>query len=124
MLAAGGQIPRNVGLAPAAAAELTVSGVQLLLDRGADAAAFNRFGQTALHFAVERGADVSVVELLVTRGADPDVRDRQGRTALDLASMPARGAANENRQRVVSLLRGVTKSAPAPVLQPAEATTP
>ena len=124
MLAAGGQVPRNLGLAPVAAAELTVSGVGLLLDRGGDPGAFNRFGQTALHFAVERGADVSVVQLLVSRGADPDFRDRQGRTALDLASRPARGAANENREKVVSLLRGVTKAAPAVAPEPSEASTP
>ena len=124
MLAAGGQIPRNLGLTPAAAAELTASGVRLLLDRGGDPGAFNRFGQTALHFAVERGADVSVVQLLVTRGADPDFRDRQGRTALDLASRSARGAANENREKVVSLLRSVTKSAPASAPEPSEPSTP
>jgi ankyrin repeat protein len=112
-------------LAPAAAAELTISGVQLLLDRGGDPAAFNRFGQTALHFAVERGADVSVVRLLVTRGADPDFRDRQGRTALDLASRATgRGAANDNREKVVSLLRGVTKAPPAATPEPSEASTP
>src|SRR4030095_4463794 len=124
MLAAGGQIPRNIGLTPASAAELTASGVRLLLDRGGDPGAFNRFGQTALHFAVERGADVSVVQLLVTRGADPDFRDRQGRTALDLASRPGRGAANENREKVVSLLRSVTRSAAASAPEPSEASTP
>jgi len=68
--------------------------------------------------------DGTEAELLVTRGADPDFRDRQGRTALDLASRPARGAANENREKVVSLLRSVTKSVPATAPEPSEASTP
>jgi len=125
MLAAGGQVPRNLGLSPAASAELVLSAVRLLLDRGGDPNAFNRFGQTALHFAVERGADVSVVQLLVARGAEPELQDRQGRTALDLAARTTgRGPANENRERVTSLLRGLTKASPAPPPAPVESSTP
>ena len=36
MLAAGGQVPRSAGLSPVASAELVVSAVRLLLDRGGD----------------------------------------------------------------------------------------
>jgi len=58
--------------------------VKLLVDRGADVNAANQTGNTAMHFAVQRGS-VPIIELLAGKGARFDVKNKQGKTAADLA---------------------------------------
>ena len=59
--------------------------VRLLLDAGADAAAAQGGGSTALHSAaMTRNAEL--VRLLVARGVDPDAATDDGRTARGLAT--------------------------------------
>jgi ankyrin repeat protein len=54
----------------------------LLLDRGVDVNAPDRFGDTALHIAAFAG-NVAMIEFLLERGADVHAVDRAGYTALD-----------------------------------------
>ncbi|WP_168211032.1 ankyrin repeat domain-containing protein [Persicimonas caeni] len=57
----------------------------LLLAAGADCHLANRFGQTALTWAVE-GGDVSIVRQLLKRGADVNVAAQDGTTPLHIAT--------------------------------------
>ena len=45
----------------------------------------DRFGSTALHYAVMRGDNPAKVRLLLDHGADKTIRNRDGETALDWA---------------------------------------
>ena len=66
-------------------ARRTLESVAAALDAGADAAARNGNGDTALHVAASRGLD-DVVALLAERGAALDARNWNGQTPLGLAS--------------------------------------
>lgn len=56
--------------------------VQLLADHKADIAASSKSGKTALHCALEKGADLEVVQCLIDHGADVNATDASGRTPL------------------------------------------
>ena len=58
----------------------------LLLDRGADLEARDRFGQTPLHWTT-RGFSFRVAEVLLDRGADPNARTEDGETPLHVAAL-------------------------------------
>ena len=58
--------------------------IKLCVQRGLDVDAFNANGQTAVHLAVQKGAD-SIVRYLAEKGAKLDLRNKQGRTPMDLA---------------------------------------
>ena len=58
--------------------------VRLCVEHGADVDAFNANGQTAVHLAVQKGAN-SIVRYLAEKGAKLDLRNKQGRTPMDLA---------------------------------------
>jgi ankyrin repeat protein len=93
--------------------------IALCVKSGADVNAFNSNGQTALHFAAERGAD-ALVKSLVEQGAELDLVDKDGRTPLDVAmGVPAstfqgrRGApAATVHQSTATLLRQLASNAP------------
>ena len=72
--------------------------MRLLLDKGADLNAKNKQGGTPLMWAAVFGND-DAVRLLLSRGADASLKDNDGITALEWAS-------RNNRQSIVSLLRG------------------
>jgi serine/threonine-protein phosphatase 6 regulatory ankyrin repeat subunit B len=55
--------------------------VKVLLDYGARFEDRNRFGLTALHYAV-RGGKIPLIKLLLERGADANVKDEDGLTPL------------------------------------------
>lgn len=55
--------------------------VRELLESGADVAAQNRFGATAMSLAAEV-ADTQMLEMLLASGADPDSANAEGQTAL------------------------------------------
>jgi ankyrin repeat protein len=60
--------------------------VELILSKGADIQARDRFGATALSLAARAG-DLDTVELLIAKGADPNLRDGVGKGALFSATM-------------------------------------
>ncbi len=64
--------------------------VPWLLEHGADVAATDPEGRTALHLAALRGVKVEYLEALIAHGADPAARDDSGDTALDLARRKGR----------------------------------
>ena len=69
-----------------------VAGTTLLLDAGADHAAPNGRGETALHWAVWRDRSPAIVALLLARGAPIDARRVDGRTAYAMAVLFGRDA--------------------------------
>jgi len=72
--------------------------MRMLLDKGADPNAKNKEGGTPLMWAAVFGND-DAARLLLSRGADASLKDNDGITALAWAS-------RNNRQSMVSLLRG------------------
>jgi ankyrin repeat protein len=58
--------------------------VQVMVDLGADPAAADRTGRTALHAAAAEG-QLAVVEQLLELGVDPSPKDGDGRTPFELA---------------------------------------
>jgi ankyrin repeat protein len=58
--------------------------VKLCIEHGADVDAFNANGQTAVHLAVQKGAN-TIVRYLAEKGAKLDLKNKQGRTPMDLA---------------------------------------
>jgi ankyrin repeat protein len=58
--------------------------IRMCLDGGADVNAVNDAGDTALHGAAIRGADL-IIRFLVERGARVDAKNKQGRTPVDIA---------------------------------------
>ena len=78
----------------------TLEAVQAELDQGADPSVVGDEGTTALHWAIERDAQMEIVELLLDRGADPDLADGAGDTPLHYAV----GALGAPRVEIIDLL--------------------
>lgn len=58
--------------------------VELLVGRGADIAATNKDGDTALHLAATAG-NARVVHFLLSKGGDLSIRNKEGLTPIDVA---------------------------------------
>jgi ankyrin repeat protein len=71
--------------------------VRLLLEHGAEINMQDKSGWTALHCAVDVGAD-GIIGQLLTHGADPNLADDKGLTVLMLAQQ-------RKRSDIVALLR-------------------
>jgi uncharacterized protein len=61
-----------------------VEAIRLCVEKGADINAANDRGDTPMHAAAQRGADL-IVQFLADHGAKLDVKNKSGRTPLDLA---------------------------------------
>ena len=59
--------------------------VELLIARGANVDAQNKYGETALIVSSLEGAEPAVVKALLTAGANKDLTDVDGFTAFDMA---------------------------------------
>ena len=84
--------------------------------------AFNTGGTTALHSAVQRGAE-KVVRYLADHGAKLDMKNKQGRTPLDIAmgvgaatgrGAGGRGRDGAGRETMAELLRSLIARGPVP----------
>jgi ankyrin repeat protein len=62
-----------------------IEATKMLMARGVDVNTANDLGQTALHFAAQKGSE-KVIEFLAESGAKLDARDKRGKTPLDIAS--------------------------------------
>jgi len=58
--------------------------IKLLIDKGAEVAAMNDLGMTAMHYAVQRGSE-KIIEFLAKNGGRFDAYNYSGQTAADLA---------------------------------------
>jgi ankyrin repeat protein len=121
--AAGGAVVGAYAVAIPVTEERSIEAIQLCLDRGVDVNAFNTNGATALHSAVQRGAE-KVVKYLAEHGAVLDMKNKQGRTPLDIAmgvgggagrgGGGARGRGGAPRETMATLLRSLMAGGPAP----------
>jgi len=104
--------------------ESSIEAIRLCLDRGVDINAFNTNGTTAIHSAVQRGAE-KVVKYLADNGAKLDMKNKQGRTPLDIAMGVGaaagrggggnrRGGGGTPRETMATLLRSLMAGGPAP----------
>jgi hypothetical protein len=82
------------------------SGVETILNKGADINVRDSVGRTALMWAVWRD-NFEIVRLLVQRGADVNARDSNGSTALMLASARDHQLRKKWYQSVWTVLRGL-----------------
>jgi ankyrin repeat protein len=109
----------------------SLEAIKMCMDHGVDINAFNTNGQTAVHAAVNRGAQ-SVVRYLAEHGAKLDLKDKQGRTPLDVAlgvggggggrrggGGGGRGAGPQPNEAMANLLRELMakNGSPAPAAQ-------
>jgi ankyrin repeat protein len=121
--AAGGAVVGAYAVAIPVTEERSIEAIQLCLDRGVDINAFNTNGATALHSAVQRGAE-KVVKYLAEHGAKLDMKNKQGRTPLDIAmgvgggtgrgDGGGRGRGGAPRETMATLLRSLMAGGPAP----------
>jgi ankyrin repeat protein len=82
--AAGGAVIGAYAAAIPVTEASSLEALKLCVAHGVDVNAFNTNGNTALHNAVNRGAN-SIVKYLAEQGAKLDMKDKQGRTPLDVA---------------------------------------
>jgi hypothetical protein len=121
--AAGGAVVGAYAVAIPVTEESSIEAIKLCLDRGVDVNAFNTNGATALHSAVQRGAE-KVVKYLAEHGAILDMKNKQGRTPLDIAmgvgggtgrgGGGGRGRGGAPRETMATLLRSLMAGGPAP----------
>jgi ankyrin repeat protein len=123
--AAGGAVVGAYANAIVVTEESSIEAIGLCLDRGVDVNAFNTNGQTAVHLAVQRGAE-KVVRYLAQQGAKLDVKNKQGRTPLDVAlgvggggrgAAGARGRGGAPRETMAVLLRELTGQSGTPAVR-------
>ena len=86
--------------------------VAAAIDAGTDVNSRRENGDTALHMAVSQRQH-AVIAVLAERGAQLDARNADGRTPLDLALANADGAAGEDGDSTVALLRSLAGRAAA-----------
>src|SRR3954470_4650850 len=82
--AGGGAVVGAYAVAIPVTEESSIEAIKLCLERGVDINAFNTNGTTAVHSAVQRGAQ-KVVRYLAEHGSKLDMKNKQGRTPLDVA---------------------------------------
>jgi ankyrin repeat protein len=120
--AAGGAVVGAYAVAIPVTEESSIEAIKLCLDRGVDINAFNTNGTTAVHSAVQRGAQ-KVVRYLADHGAKLDMKNKQGRTPLDIAqgvgATAGRGGGGRGRgagpsAAMADLLRSLMAGTPAP----------
>jgi ankyrin repeat protein len=122
--AAGGAVVGAYAVAIPVTEESSIEAIKLCLDRGVDVNAFNTNGATALHSAVQRGAE-KVVKYLAEHGAILDMKNKQGRTPLDIAmgvggaggrggGGGGRGRGGAPRETMATLLRSLMAGGQAP----------
>jgi len=119
--AAGGAVVGAYAVAIPVTEESSIDAITLCLDRGVDINAFNTTGTTAVHAAVQRGAE-KVVRFLAEHGAKLDMKNKQGRTPLDIAMGVGGGAGRGGgrcrggapRETMATLLRSLMASTSGP----------
>jgi len=120
--AAGGAVVGAYAVAIPVTEESSIEAVKLCLERGVDINAFNTNGTTAIHSAVQRGAE-KVVRFLAQNGAKLDMKNKQGRTPLDIAlgvgagagrGRGGRGRGGAPRETMATLLRSLMAGGSAP----------
>lgn len=84
----------------AAAIEVNLAAVEILLAAGADVNAQDRVGWCALHFAAQEQQSCDVCRALLDAGAGHDLREAHGNTPLFLAVFNSRGSGD-----LIQLLR-------------------
>jgi len=118
--AAGGAVVGAYAVAIPVTEESSIEAIKLCLDRGVDINAFNTNGTTAVHSAVQRGAQ-KVVRFLAEHGAKLDMKNKQGRTPLDIAQGVGAAAGRGGRGRgagpsgaMTDLLKSLMAGGPGP----------
>jgi len=122
--AAGGAVVGAYAIAIPVTEDSSIEAIKLCLERGVDVNAFNTSGTTALHSAVQRGAE-NVVRYLADHGAKLDMKNKQGRMPIDIAmgvgagsgrggAAGGRGRGGAGRESMVELLRSLMARGPAP----------
>jgi ankyrin repeat protein len=113
LLAAGAPVngaagPHQITPLMYAASSASLETVALLLESGADIAAKNGNGSTALHLAIRNDASLETIDFLLQSGASTQIE-----TPNDFDYTPIRIAREKGSQEIVQLLRKFQGSGPA-----------
>jgi ankyrin repeat protein len=83
-----------------------IEAIKMLIASGVDVNAANDLGQTAMHFAAQKGSE-KVIEFLAENGAKIDAQDKRGKTPLDIASGIGLGGNSEGvpEQEALAVLK-------------------
>lgn len=80
-----------------------VKQIAWLVDNGCAVNAQNAHGHTALHLAVEGGANRDMIRCLLSKGADVSkIEDNEGRTVLDLSAAQLKSEESEHAGEIVT----------------------
>ncbi|PWT97908.1 MAG: hypothetical protein C5B51_30345, partial [Terriglobia bacterium] len=79
-----------------------IEAIRMLIARRVDVNAANDLGQTAMHFAAQKGSE-KVIEFLAENGARLDPKDKRGKTPLDIATGVGIGGNSEGVPEVEAM---------------------
>jgi len=79
-----------------------IEAIRLLIAKGVDVNAANDLGQTAMHFAAQKGSE-KVIEFLAENGAKLDPKDKRGKTPLEIATGVGIGGNSEGVPEVEAM---------------------
>jgi ankyrin repeat protein len=79
-----------------------IEAIKMLIGLGVDVNATNDLGQTALHFAAQKGSE-KVIEFLAENGAKLDPKDKRGKTPLEIATGVGIGGNSEGVPEVEAM---------------------
>jgi hypothetical protein len=75
--------------------------VKRLIDNGVNLDEQDKYGMTALHYAVRYDSNIGIIHLLIDKGASLEIKNNHDKTPLEWANEGIGGAGEEERLRIL-----------------------